>query len=84
MTSEDGDQRRRADKIVMDLCFRIERMCRYSPLDDKEVDGQSMQDRRIVEGLYYFYKNKEGDDQEAAARKARANAIRLVLNEVLT
>ena len=43
-----------------------------------------MQDRKIVEGLYYFYKNKEGDDKEAAARKVRANAIRLVLNEVLT
>jgi len=59
-------------------------MCRYSPLDDEEVDRQSMQDRKMVRGLYYLYKNKEGDDQEAAARKARANAIRLVLNEVLT
>ena len=69
--------------IIMDLCFRIERMCRYSPLDDEEVDGQSMQDRKIVEGLYYFYTNK-GDDSKNAAKKARATAIRLILCEVFS
>ncbi len=83
MASGDEDLRHKAAKVVMDLCFRIERMCRYSPLDDKEVDKQSMQDRRIVEGLYYFYKDK-GDNQETAARKARANAVRLVLSEVFS
>jgi hypothetical protein len=72
-----------ATKLVMDLCFRIERMCRYSPLDDKEIDDQSMKDRNIVAGLYQFFKNK-GDDQNLAAKKARANAIRLVLNEVFS
>lgn len=83
MAPEDIDPKRRANQIVMDVCFRIERMCRYSPLDDKEVDNQSMQDRRIVEGLYYFYKNK-GDDPDEAARNARANAVRLILNEVFS
>lgn len=77
------DPRRRANKIVIDLCFRIERMCRYSPLDDKEVNEKAMTDRRIVEGLYHFYKN-QGDDQDTAARRARANAIRLILNEVFS
>lgn len=70
------------NKTAMDLCFRIERMCRYSPLDDQEVDGQSMEDRNIVAGLYKFYRNA-GDGEEVAARKARAGAIRLVLGEML-
>jgi hypothetical protein len=79
----DKSPKRRENKVLMDLCFRIERMCRYSPLDDKEVDGESMKDRNIVEGFYSFYKG-EGDDQEVAARKARANAIRMILNESLS
>lgn len=78
-----GDLRRRANKIVVDMCYRIERMCRWSPLDDKEVDDQSMIDRKIVEGLYVFYR-KDGKDENTAARQARANAIRLVLNEVFS
>lgn len=77
------DPRRRANKIVMDLCYRIERMCRYAPLDDKEVSDQSMTDRKTVEGLYVFYR-KDGKDTDTAARQARANAIRLVLNDVLS
>lgn len=81
MTTE--DPRRRANKVVMDLCYRIERMCRWSPLDDKEVDDQSMTDRKTVEGLYVFYR-KDGKDENTAARQARANAIRLVLNEVFS
>lgn len=81
MTTE--DPRRRANKIVMDLCFRLERMCRYSPLDDKEVGDQSMTDRKTVEGLYYFYRN-QGDSEDCSARKARANAIRLVIGDVLS
>lgn len=71
------------DKIAMDLCFRIERMCRYSPLDNKEMTGQSIKDRTIVSGLYAFYR-KEGGSEEVSARRARANAIRLILNEELT
>ncbi len=67
----------------MNMCFRIERMCRYSPLDDKEVDDQSMTDRKTVEGLYVFYR-KDGKDENTAARQARAHAIRLVLNEVFS
>lgn len=81
MTTEDS--RRKANKIAMDLCYRIERMCRYSPLDDKEIDDQSMADRRTIEGLYVFYR-KDGNDEDSAARQARANAIRLVLNEVFS
>ncbi len=77
------DPRRRANKIVMDLCYRIERMCRWSPLDDKEVNDLSMTDRKTVEGLYVFYR-KDGKDENTAARQARANAIRLVLNEVFS
>jgi len=77
------DPRRRANKIVMDLCYRIERMCRYSALGDKEVDDQSMTDRKTVEGLYVFYR-KNGNDENSAARQARVNAIRLVLNEVFS
>lgn len=78
-----GDTKRRASKVVMNLCFRIERMCRYSPLDDKEISDQSMADRQKVEGLYVFYRNQD-ETQEIAARKARANAIRLLLCEVLS
>jgi len=74
---------RKANQIIMDLCFRIERMCRYSPLDDKETGDQSMADRQKVEGLYVFYRNQD-ETQEVAARKARANAIRLLLCEVLS
>ncbi|RLC89128.1 MAG: hypothetical protein DRJ03_00805 [Chloroflexi bacterium] len=81
MAPEDVDPRRKANQIVMDLCFRVERMCRYSPLDGKEVCEQSMKDRNIVFDLYYFYRSR-GDDQETAARNARANAIRLILDEV--
>lgn len=77
------DSRHRANQIIMDLCFRIERMCRYSPLDDKEISDQSMTDRQKVEGLYVFYRNQD-ETQEIAARKARANAIRLLLCEVLS
>lgn len=72
-----------ANKIIMDMCFRIERMCRYSPLDDQEVDKLSMYDRTIVSGLYRFYRNK-GDDEETSARKARVNGIRLVLSEMFS
>ncbi len=73
----------RSDNLAMDLCFRIERMCRYSPLDTKEVDGQTMKDRGIVEGLYVFYR-KEGQSEEVSARFARANAIRLIMCEALS
>lgn len=77
------DTRRRANKIVMDLCYRIERMCRYSPLDDKEVCDQSMTDRKTIEGLYVFYR-KDGKDEKIAARQARTSAVRLLLNEVFS
>ena len=77
------DQQLRAEEIIMDLCFRIECMCRYSPLDNQEVTDQAIMDRRIIEGLYVFYRNK-GDEQNIAAKKARANAIRLILNEVFS
>ena len=77
------DPKRRANQMVMNLCFRIERMCRYSPLDNKEMDDQAVKDRNIVAGLYQFYRN-QGDSQDVAAKKARANAIRLVLNEVFS
>ena len=70
---------RRPGSISMNMCFRIERMCRYSPLDDKETDVQAMKDRHIVAGVYEFYR-AQGDDQETAARKARANAVRLIMN----
>lgn len=72
-----------SDDAVMDLCFRIERMCRYAPLDDKEVDEESIRDRRIVEGLYTFHRRK-GEEKDVAAKISRANAIRLVLAEVLS
>jgi hypothetical protein len=72
-----------AEKLIMDLCFRIERMCRYAPLDDEEVQEGCIDDRSIVAGLYRFYR-LQGDDQEQSAKKARANAIRLVLSEVFS
>ena len=72
-----------SNKIIADMCFRIERMCRYSPLDIKEIDGQSLTDRQIVGGLYYFYRN-HGCDKELGAIKARATAIRLILNEAFS
>lgn len=77
------DQQSEANKTVADLCFRIERMCRYSPLDDNEIDGQSLKDRQIVAGLYYFYRH-HGDSEEMAARKSRASAIRLILCEAFS
>ena len=76
----DKQSKREANKILMSLCFRIEKMCRYSPLDNQEVNDQSMKDRNIVEGFYCFFKSK-GDNQEVAARKARANAIRIIFTE---
>ncbi len=71
---------RRTGSISMNMCFRIERMCRYSPLDSKEAGEQAMKDRHIVAGLYEFYR-AQGDEPEASARKARANAVRLIMNE---
>ena len=81
----DKDQRNEAEtyKIITDLCCRIERMCRYSPLDNKECDEQSINDRNIVAGIYKFYRD-QGDDEDVAAKKARANAIRLILNEAFS
>jgi len=79
----DKDPRREANKIIIDLCRRIECMCRYSPLDGKEVGEQTMGDREIVSGLYKFYVDR-GDDNDAAAKKARVTAIRLILNEVFS
>jgi hypothetical protein len=70
-------------KIVMDLCSRIEQACRYSPLDDQEVEEQSFNDRTIVAGLYIFYRQK-GDTEEVAGRRARTSTIRLILNEVFS
>jgi hypothetical protein len=72
-----------AEKLIMDLCFRIERMCRYAPLDEQEVQEGAVDDRSIVAGLYRFYR-LQGDDKEQSAKKARANAIRLVLSEVFS
>jgi len=79
----DEDRQSEANETIADLCFRIERMCRYSPLSDNEIDGQSLNDRKIVEGLYYFYRHN-GDSEELAARQSRANAIRLILFEAFS
>lgn len=79
----DEDYCQMANRVIIDPCYRIERICRDSPLDNKEVDEQSMNDRRIVEGLFTFYKNK-GDIPYIALRKAKATTIRLILNEVLS
>jgi hypothetical protein len=78
----DDDSKPCMEKITMDLCVRIEKMCRYSPLDEIEVREQEMDDRGTVAGLYAFYK-RENDSPEVAARKARASAIRLLLREAL-
>lgn len=72
-----------ATKIIVDLCYRIERMCRYSPLDDEEVVDQSMADRHTIEDLYSHYKNNNASPEQAA-RQARAEAIRLLLFETLS
>lgn len=69
--------------VTIVLSYRIERMCRHSSLDDKEVNEQTMNDRQIVAGLYRFYKY-QGKDTKTAARQARVNAIRLLLNEELS
>lgn len=75
--SPDGE----SEKLLTELCARIERVCRYSPLNDDEVDEESMDDRQTVEDLYYTYK-MGGYDQDIAARKARADTIRLIMNEI--
>lgn len=72
-----------SNKMFADLCIRIERMCRYSPLDTEEMDWCVMKDRDVIAGLYKFYRD-QGDDEKIAARKARISGIRFVLNEVLT
>lgn len=70
------------NKVNLDICHRIERMCRYSSLEGNEVSDQSIEDRNIVADLYIFYK-KEGRGTEEAERFARANAIRVILLEVM-
>jgi hypothetical protein len=72
-----------ADRVLTDLCNRIERMCRYSSLDGKEMEDQSIKDRDIILGIYRFHRTK-GDEPDIAARQARVDAIRLILNEVFS
>jgi hypothetical protein len=57
-------------------------MCRYSSLEGDEVSDQSIKDRHIVADLYVFY-IKEGRDTEEAERFARANAVRVILLDVM-
>lgn len=71
------------DKIIEDLCCRLEMACRYSPLDQEEISEQSMNDRRIIEGLYYYYRNK-AKDLKAAERMAKVQAIKLILSEAFS
>jgi hypothetical protein len=78
-----GDELRRASKITMNLCYRIERLCKRDSLNVKEVSERAMKDRRIVEGFYCFYRQK-GDSETTALKKAQANAIRVILTEELT
>ncbi len=86
MCSEDMDSEllsegySQEEVILNELCARIERMCRYGQLSDKEADEQGMKDRNIVEGLYNFFR-KKGEDKETAAIKSRTSAIRIVINE---
>jgi len=65
------------------MCSRIECMCRYSFLDENEINDQSMKDRNIIAGLYYFFRS-QGYSEKIAAKKARINAIRLILNETFS
>jgi len=71
------------DTILNDLCDRIERMCRYSQLRDDEVNDKSMQDRKVVEGLYLYHK-KFGRPQWEVERLARRDAIKLILVEAFS
>ena len=70
-------------KVITNLCRRIERMCRYSLLEKEEVNKESMKDRNIVLGLYKFYINR-GEDKSVSEEKARVSAIRLILNEAFS
>lgn len=83
MTENERNLCRRPDKISMNLCYRIEHLCRHDSLDIKETSERSMKDRRIIEGFYCFYRQK-GDNEVIALRKAQANAIRVILTEELT
>lgn len=75
-----GGENTQAEAVLVEICARIEKMCRYGQLSDKEADEQTMKDRNIVEGLYYSFK-KKGDDKETAAIKSRTGAIKLVIKE---
>jgi len=77
----DDDPREKAEEIIVSLCDRVERVCRYSSLSDDEVNESSMTDREIVLKLYEYYKNK-GNDEKEAGRLARVQAIRLIWNEM--
>jgi len=77
----DDDPRDRAEEMIVALCNRVERVCRYSSLNDEEVDESSMTDREIVLKLYEYYKDK-GNNEEEAGRLARVQAIRLIWNEM--
>lgn len=68
------NQNHKIEKIIVDLCFRIERMCRYSPLDNEEIDDQSMDDRRMIAKFYCRHIDR-GENKEIAERKAKAQAI---------
>jgi len=77
----DIDPRVAANRIVDDICRRIERISRYAPLDDEEIDKNSMKDREIVANLYMFFIGN-GNTKEESEKAARVNAIKLVLNEI--
>jgi len=78
-----AEEKRNNDKFIDDLCCRLEMACRYSPLDQEEISEQSMNDRRIIEGLYYYYRDK-GKDPKTAERVAKVQAIKLILNEAFS
>lgn len=84
MTENEQNLCRRPNKISMSLCYRIERLYRFDSLDIKETGERAMKDRRIVEEFYHFYRNKLGDNEAVALRKALANTIRVILTEELT
>ena len=78
------NERRRPDKISMSLCYRIERLCSQFTISYlKESNSRLIKDRRIVDNFYHFYRTN-GDDGVIAIKKAKANAIRVILTDELT
>lgn len=72
------------ETLLMELCRRIERICRCGSLTDDEIQTTTaMEDRQTVSLLYQHFR-QQGKTQEVADQESRVYAIRLLLNVVFS